>query len=261
MNAQPSSCSYARAASVAFRLAVILAAPAVPRLAHASPGIVVRTVEAPRITVADVVPSAPADIGVIDLGPAPPAGSNRLVKREEVVAALPAGKLNDVRIPTTTRVVRATSKLSPAAIEGLVRGAGPASLPKGATLVSVRPRAEVIVPRGYDEVGLVIARPPRKVGRHMTVATVRFSRGGVLVAAISVPIELQLSPAALVPALRRGSPMVVVVDDGVVEVQAQARANEDADVGELLQVTVEGSGKVLRARLVQDAPPRGLVEP
>ena len=255
------ACSYARAAAFAFRVAVVLASPAAPRLAHASPSIPVRTVEAPRITVSDIVPSASAEIGAVDLGPAPLAGSNRLVKREEVLAALPGGGLEDGAVPPQTRIVRATSKLTLRAIEGLIRGAAPGGLPKGATLLMVRPRGEAVVPRGYDRVELVVPRPPRKVGRHATVATLRLLYAGATVATLSVPLDLQLGPTSIIPAIRKGAPMAVVVAGGAVEVQAPGKANEDAEVGEVLQVTVEGSGKVLRARLVQEAPPRGVVEP
>jgi len=221
----------------------------------------VRTVDAPRLTIADVVPSVPAELGSIELGPAPPAGSSRIVNRGEVVAALPGGTADARMIPSATRIVRATSKLSKTEIELLLRAAAKDKLPKGATLVAVRPRVEALVPRGYDDVELVIGRPPRKVGRHATTATMHLRQGGTIVATLLVPIELQLSAAALVPAIRRGSSMMIVVGGPAIEVQAPGKANEDADVGDVLQVTVEGSGKVLRARLVQAAPPRGVVEP
>jgi hypothetical protein len=214
-------------------------------------------VSEPRVHVRDIVPNAPADVADIDLGPAPVPGASRLLLRDELKRAVAEGKPADSKskpivFPEAVRIVRKTVKLSAADIEKAMRGALPEErMPRGAKLVAIKAPRVLEVPTGYDDVSAELQRPPRRTGPFSTQVMLTFARGEEVLARFSIPIELTLTREATIPDCAKGSSLTVMVRRGMVEIAASALASGDADVGEILQVTVRSSGRVLRARLVE----------
>jgi hypothetical protein len=207
-----------------------------------------RSVAAPRVFLGDVA-EVPEELRAVDLGPAPAPGSSRVIKRDELLAALPEGARPGT-LPSAVRITRKTRTVAVAELEALVRDTvALRGLPKGASLGKVRPRGPTKVAEGFDDVHVEVPKPPRKEGRHLTSATVVFSQGGDEVSRATVSLELALSKEAAVPDVAKGNKVQLVVRRGAISVTALATAQGDADVGEALMVVVADSGKVLRAKV------------
>lgn len=230
---------------VATALAVALPAEA---------GVKEKAVSSSRITVGDLIENVPGEIADIDLGPAPQPGSTRLLKRDEIKAALPPGTKN-VAIPKEIRVSRKTKQLKVTDIEKLTTTAiQEAGLPKGVTLKAVKPRAAVTVPDGFDDVRVELPRLPRREGKVTTTANLYFSQDDDDLAKIAVTVELDLSALAALPDAKKGEKGTLVITRGEIEIQAAVTVDEDADIGDVVRVTVNQSSKVLRCRLASAQP-------
>jgi hypothetical protein len=255
-----------RSSSISSRLALALLVVALggPRVllptatADAAAPLVERVVAHARVTVADVVPNAPSTIASIDLGPSPTPGGSRVVRRDEIVAALPQDiDAKSLSIPEQVRVTRKSRELSATDVDRLVRDAiARDPLPRGVSVNAVKaPVKGLTVPEGFDSVRVTIPKPPRREARLTSTATVLFSEAGFVVAKAQIPVDLVVSAAATTPDVKKGDRITLVVRRGLIEIRAAVTANGDADVGENLQVTVGDSGKALRAKLVAADPP------
>jgi hypothetical protein len=207
-----------------------------------------RSVAAPRVVHGDVA-DVPEELRTVDLGPSPMPGSSRVIKRDELLAALPEGA-RPGSLPSAVRVTRKTRTMTVTEMEALVRDAVLLrGLSKGASLAKVRPRGPTKVAEGFDQVHVEHPKPPRREGRHLTSATVVFTQAGEEVSRATVNLELNLSKEATVPDVAKGTKVQLVVRRGSVSVTALATAQSDADVGETMTVLVADSGKVLRAKV------------
>lgn len=239
-------------------LVTFLAIAVSPMAASAAPPVPERQLAHARITLGDVVERAPGELAAIDLGPAPAAGASRLLRRDEVLAALPQdADPKKLEVPEVVRVVRKARTLPPAEIDALVtRALASSPLPKGVSLTATKPAAKgATVPDGFDGVRIEVPKPPRREGRVSSSATVLLTEAGFVVAKLQVPVELAVSSAGALPDVKKGERLALVVRRGLVEIRATVTANADADVGDFLQVTVGDSGKALRVRLAAANPP------
>jgi hypothetical protein len=205
-----------------------------------------------RVRLGDVLAAAPAGAADLDLGPAPPPGGSRLLTRDELRRALEgSGAGAGLKLPEAVRVVRKTRRLSGAELERLVRdelGRGP--LPKGASLVGVRPPASAEAPEGCERTAVEPPPMPRRAGPYAAPVVVTFYCDGAPAARLTVPSNFSLSAEAATPDVARGAPLTLVLARGLVEVATTAVAGGEGDVGAVIPVTVRPSGRVLRARLV-----------
>ena len=70
-------------------------------------------VTGPRVTLAEIVPSAPASVATADLGPAPAPGGSRFVTQEELRTAASGAPAKVIAaLPAAVRVVRKMKKLT-----------------------------------------------------------------------------------------------------------------------------------------------------
>ncbi len=210
-----------------------------------------RALTSARVLLSDIVDGAPADLADIDLGPTPAPGSSRLIKREDIDAAIEnAADRKRVKLKSPIRVVRKTKSLPTTELEKLVLAAVKAStLPKGATLVGAKPKSSAKVPDGFDTVGIELGKFPRRAGKHTAAAMLVFKQGDVVLAKIAVPVDFKLGPEAAVADVKKGERVSFLVRRGQIEIRAMATANGDADIGDVLQITVSDSGKVLKGRV------------
>lgn len=215
-----------------------------------------RAVSSSRITLGDIVSGIPSDLAAIDLGPAPAPGSSRLIKRDEIEAALPEGtKTDKLKLPKSVRVLRKTKALSVTDIEKLSREAlARGSMPRGASVKAIRPKGATIVPDGFTSVEMTLPKPPRREGKHSQATTLILKQGDEIVATISVTVDLTLDASAVVPDAKKSERGMFVLRRGQIEVRAAVTMNADADVGDVVNVTVTDSSKIIKGRLVSAKP-------
>jgi hypothetical protein len=194
---------------------------------------------------ADLDPASAA----FDLGPAPAASGSRVIDRDEILRAFRDHDTEPPHVlPTAVRVVRKMRRLEPRDIADLVHAALRENLPRGTTLGDVH-GTRVSVPDGWTRVTCDVPRPPHKLGPLLSSASLVFYEGEQALWRISVPVDLTLSQEAMLYDVSRGARLTLVIRRGLIEVGAAATAGADADVGDLLPVTLSPSGRTLSARL------------
>lgn len=151
--------------------------------------------------------------------------------------------------PKTTRHP-AASELTELARAAITTSA--ARLPKGAILVAARPSAAglVDIPLTPTRVTIDVTPPPRRAGTVTATAVLVFWKEGDVSARVPVALELSVPPEALLYDVQKGSVLTLVVRRGLVEVSVQAVASADADIGDVVQVLLRPSGRVLRAQVI-----------
>jgi hypothetical protein len=231
--------------------ASLLAALALATPAAAAPPQEV-AVTGTRIRVGDVAPSVDAAIAAVDIGPSPTPGASRLVTKNDVVAALTA-KLIPVpaTLPDAVRVVRKAQHISPAELDGLVRGAlNDKPLGHGVTLAAVRVAHPVDVADGWAHIDVDVPHAPKRQGAFTTTAIASFyTAEGEAIARVPVPMELAVSADGALYDTPRGASVTLVIRRNYIEVRTTGMTTADADLGDAVPVQLRPSGRVLRARL------------
>ena len=226
--------------------AFLFAAPAVAR----TPIPEVRVTTA-RVHLTDVLPAITGDAGAFDLGPTPTPGSSRLVTRDDLLHALTEARASvPAKLPEAVRVFRRMRRLLPPEIEQITRAALPATMPRGTALTALRTPKSIDVADGWDTITASVPRPPHRIGSFPTTVTLGFMSGVERLAEISFPIDVTVTAEGAAFDLARGGQLTLIVKRGLVEVEAQAFAAADADIGAVLLVTLRPSGRVVRARLL-----------
>jgi hypothetical protein len=234
--------------------AAVLGAPIASNVALADAKVPEHAVAHARVHLSDVIDSAPDALRDVDLGPAPLAGSSRLLHKAEIVSALPADA-GVMKLPEVVRITRKTKSLSAAELEKLTKDAVASStLPRGAVLTAARPKGPATIPDGYDAVTASIAKLPRKAGKVTGSVILTFRESDIDVGAVTVPADFTLPAAASAPDLKKNGHATLVIRRGSIEIRAVVVANADADVGDEIMVTVADSNHTLRGRLVESDP-------
>ncbi|HVU01466.1 MAG TPA: flagella basal body P-ring formation protein FlgA [Polyangiaceae bacterium] len=222
----------------------VLSALAAAASAAAEP---IHTIDAPRIVVADVV--SVVEGGDVELGPAPPAGGSRLVERREVEARLhEAGIDGKVTMPNVVRVARASSRREPAALAAEAEKILAAALPPGVRIVSVKASRGVVVPP-RAVLGKPEVKVPHRAGEMKTTLVFPLVADDEVVARTPITVTLDVSDEAAKPLVTRGSRIDVVISKGAARISAQGYALADADMGDVVQVKIDSTQKVLDARV------------
>lgn len=224
--------------------------PAAPTLLAQTDAAIPR-VEVPgaKIRAQDILGASAPDV---EIGPAPPIGSSRVVDRAEIERAFAAANITaPKKIPTAVRVSRKTRRLAAGEVATAIRTAlAAAPLPRGAMLANVRAVATE-VPADFERVSVDLPALPRRSGATTVHATVTFlGANDAPLQKTLTPLELVLPPEAAFPDIARGAAMTLIVRRGLVEVNISAVAATDGDVGGILPVTIKPSGRVLRARAI-----------
>jgi len=208
-----------------------------------------RTVERSRLRVGDVVSSASTEIADVDLGPAPPPGGSRIIARDEVQdkirsAGYEVGKLS---IPQATRIVSASRHITPSELNELCGSELIKVLPAGISLVKAKAAREIVVSPGATVRGAKIVRPPRQKGQFQTTATLEFQSDGEIVARAPIPVTLDVSELAAQADLPRGHRVTVYIDRKGIRVSTSGTVQTDANVGDVVQVQIATTGRVVKA--------------
>jgi hypothetical protein len=228
------------------RIAALLALPLV---ASAEP---VRVVDHARLSLGDIIANPPEGTADLDLGPAPPPGSSRLLTHDELERQL-RGRgldLSKISIPASIRIVAAARRISPDKLSELAAPLIEKLLPPGVKLTSVRASYEVVVPPRTE---VQSAEPPRYVrqkGVQRSTTTVQLISDGAPVARVPVTIVLEVSEEAARPDVARSGRINLSFERGLVRVSAAGTVMADANVGDKVGVLVVSTGKVVRAKIV-----------
>jgi hypothetical protein len=190
----------------------------------------------------------------VDLGLSPAIGTSRIIERAEIERAyVSASAKLPKKIPASVRITRKTRRLAASEVVSAVREAlADKPLPRGATLMSVRAAASTDVPADYHHVKVEMPTTlPRRAGPTTIQAIVSFiGDADVVIHKSLIPLEIVQPPEAAFAEIQKGAPISLVVRRGLVEVSVPAFATVDADVGNVIQVTLKPSGRVLRARAI-----------
>jgi hypothetical protein len=215
----------------------------------------------PHVLLGDVVPGAPAELSEIELCKAPPPGASRLLTRREVKERLRTlgASAAGVSLPSVVRVETRAERWSAAEISQRSTSIIQASLPPGVELRKVRAAQGAVVPVGTS---VRDAKPhvPRRAGTHEVSAMAELEQSGEVVARIPLSLTLDVTRAALEPAIPRGASITVFVQRGNARVGATASALSDAELGDSAWFKVFRTGKVVKA-LVESKEQARLVEP
>lgn len=238
-------------ASIAASVLTALALLASPAPAAAAPPQEVAVVGT-RIHVGDVASSADASVAAVDIGPSPSPGGSRLVTKSDIVAVLTAKNLAiPATLPDAVRIVRKAQHLSPAELDGLVRGAlNDKPLGHGVTLTAVHAAHGVDVADGWARLDVDVPHPPKHQGPFTTTAIASFyTPDGEAIARVPVPLELAVSAEGALYDTPRGASVTLVIRRNYIEVRTTGMTTADADLGDAVPVQLRSSGRVLRARL------------
>ncbi len=229
-------------AAFAFVLAVSAPASAEP----------VRTIDAERVTVGDVVDSAADAAAAVDLGPAAPPGGSRLVTAREIRRHLRnAGiDVSKLRLPAVVRVKTAARRIEPKELATFLDSAIRDALPRGVMLLKVSPsRAIVVSPRATAGKAR-IPKLPKRAGKLSSTVTVDIEVGGKSVLHLPVSIVIDVSADAARADVGKGTRVSLVIERRAATVSTAGIALDDGDVGEVVRFRVAKTGRTVRAKIV-----------
>ena len=197
-----------------------------------------------RLRLAELVPAlAGPELGATDLGPAPPPGASRAVRRAEVVEALRRlGRSADgLALPREMRIARRAVRLSGEEIASRARAAiSEALAPCEVQSVVVSTSATL----GEGELAVEVEGPARPDDGPSLVRLDLRTPGGTT----HVPARVELHCPA--PVVAAGAEVSVVVRSGNVRVAAPGIARQAGRVGDEVRVRVGPTGALVTARVI-----------
>jgi hypothetical protein len=204
-----------------------------------------------RVTLRDVFPECPASACDADLGPAPPAGSSRVIGASSIRDALSNAGADGraYRGPTAVRVTSSKSTLAPAQLVDWVRPSIERSLPVGVTLTSIEAKSAVTVPLAASAGSCAFPALPKRAGPFATTVMVDVLHEGALVKRVPVLVRVVVSEAAARPDVTKGQTVTLVIERRTAVISTQGIALNDAQKGQTAPFRVLRTGRVVNARV------------
>jgi hypothetical protein len=210
-----------------------------------------RTLDSTRIHLGDLLSVTDTELAAVDLGPAPPPGSSRLISREDVARELQAQGLEQKKLsfPSVIRVVSASRRFSPSEVSALLLPEVNAALPPGVTLQQLKvSRGLVTSPR--VRVGQIkLPKLARRSGNVEVTLVADLLNDSEVVTRLAVGLTLNVSEQAVAPLIDKGARVDLVILSGSARISASATALEAGSLGEILSFKVSTTQRVLRGRL------------
>jgi len=235
----------ARSALAAFLLALAFCPPA---RAESE-----RTIDGTRIVLKDVSDGYDeGEFAALDLGPAPPPGSSRLLSRAEVEEQLRAAgdDAKNLRMPSALRVKSAAKRWSPDELREAVTPRLMAALPPGLSFKSAKLSRAIVTSPSVSIGDAHFPKFPKRSGELTITASVDLEQDGATVMRLPVTVVVLVSEAATRPAASKGARVNLVIEHGPARVTALATALSDTELGALGLFRVASTQRVLRARLL-----------
>jgi hypothetical protein len=199
----------------------------------------------------DLVESLGPELKSVDLGPAPPPGSSRLIGAAEIRQTLAARgtRLPGLKLPAAVRVVSAARRFSPLELEALLTPAITPHLRRGVTLLRAEFRNSLDLPSEVRVGRVEVPKPVRRAGPMRMTAVAELLQEDVVVRRLLVPLLLDVSQEAALPEVPRGTRMRLLVEHGSCQVAADAATLTAADVGEVISFRILRTQRVLKGRI------------
>lgn len=216
---------------------------------RAALGEIERVITSNRVLLGVLVPSAPAEIADLDLGPAPPAGSSRLYSSSELsYAAQQGGKT--LLVPDSVRAVRATKRWSQAEFSSFVTPKLKATLPNYARLVHVDVPRTLLTVQNVELNRIEWGQLPNRRGTVHTSALAELSADGKVEQRLTLAVVLDLSDRPKPVEVAHGSSVALHINLGSTRVSAAAITLQALPVGGVGLFRVIKTRKTLRAKLL-----------
>jgi len=211
-----------------------------------------RTIDGSRIVLKDVSDGYDeGDLAGLDLGPAPPPGSSRLLSRAEVEEQLRAAgdDAKSLRMPSALRVKSAAKRWSTDELQQAVTPRLMAALPLGLTFKSAKLSRPLVTSPSVTIGEAHFPKFPKRTGELTLTASVDLQQDGATVQRLPVTVVVVISEAATRPAASKGARINLVIEHGPARVTALATALSDTELGAVGLFRVSSTQRVLRARL------------
>jgi hypothetical protein len=218
-----------------------------PLLAQATEA---RLLDADTVLLGDLVEGAPEQVAV-ELGAAPPPGGTRAFTRAFVEQRLREAGVTaqGLELPAVMRVQGAIKTFTQRELAESARPAVLAALRRGVELKKVEVRSALRAAPSATIERAVLPALTRRVGTQRVTATLEIEVRGRVVQRVPAVLELELTEAAVTPALPRGSRLDVRIAKGNASVSTAGVTLQAGDVGDVVMVRIEKTGKTLRVRI------------
>ena len=212
-----------------------------------------RVVRGARVHLSDVMTELPAEVPDFELGAAPPPGTSRTIARSEIIdAASRSGiSLKPLKLPLAVRITSAAKRWS---TEELSNAAAPTlanALPAGVTVKRAKATSSVVTSPSATISAVRVPKLPRRQGEYLTSAIIELSNDGQIVARIPYQLSLDISSAAALPTITKGTRVQLMIENGPARITATAIALSDGEVGDTLQFRVASTQKILYGKVVE----------
>lgn len=212
-----------------------------------------RTIDGSRIVLKDVSDGYDeGELASLDLGPAPPPGSSRLLSRSEVEEQLRAAgdDAKSLRMPSALRVKSAAKRWSTEELREVMTPKLIAALPPGLTFKAAKPARPVVTSPNVTVGAAHFPKFPKRVGELTLTASVDLQQDGATVLRVPVTVVVVIGEAATRPAAGKGARINLVIEHGPARVTALATSLSDIELGAVGLFRVATTQRVLRARLL-----------
>jgi hypothetical protein len=242
-------------------LLALLCGPLNGGAALASDAVEVVSVTGQRIRLRDVLPHCPEPACDADLGPAPAAGSSRLVATSVLRSALTSAgaDVSSVGSLRPVRVSSAARNLGSQELAAFVRPSIEQALPAGTRLVGVEAKSALVVPLLSTLGSCRLPALPKRAGPLTTTALVDFLHEGKLVRRVPVLVRLVMSERAALPDVPRGHVLSLIIARPGATISANGVALKATEIGQVGLFRVQRTGRVVQA-LIESAASAIVVE-
>ncbi|MGE0326265.1 MAG: flagella basal body P-ring formation protein FlgA [Polyangiaceae bacterium] len=208
-------------------------------------------VQGAHIELGEVWKEAPDDYREIDLGRAPPPGASRLLSRAAVLRQVKAAGFDPAKVmfPASVRVRSAAKKLTKEELEQLATPAIARALKSGVELKKVSATRGATLPPDAELEAVEMPKPPKRRGAYRTSAIIKWISDSETVARIPVSVTLYITERGASADVEKGANITLVVERNGARITARGQAVTSGDAGEVIQVRVLKTNKVLRARI------------
>ncbi|HTU59433.1 MAG TPA: flagella basal body P-ring formation protein FlgA [Polyangiales bacterium] len=210
-----------------------------------------KLIDGARIRLADIAEVESDELAEVDLGPAPPPGSSRLLSRDEVIRELRAQGFEPrgLKFPPSVRVGSAARRYTPTELSSMIQPGVEAALPYGVKLKQLRNLRPLNTSPRLKLGRVNLPKLPRRSGPLSLTVTVELMRGQDVMQRVPVTLELEISEQAAQPVIRRGARLDLVIQRGSARISAGGTALDDGEIGEVVSFKVSTTQRVLRARI------------
>jgi len=212
-----------------------------------------QTIDGARIHLKDVSEGYDeGDLAGLDLGPAPPPGSSRLLSRSEVEDQLRAAgdDAKSLRMPAALRVKSAAKRWSPEELRAALTPKLIAALPLGLTFKAAKLNRSLVTSPSVTIGAAHFPKFPKREGELTLTATVDLQQEGITVLRVPVTVVVLVTEAGTRAAASKGARVNLVIQRGAARVSALATAMSDIELGAVGLFRVASTQRVLRARLL-----------